>query len=636
MEVEVSYIASEHTFFDNLKRIKDDIEVLGIDIETTGLDSKNDQITLLSIGELEWVNVYDVRYLSMELIDQLLDVISSKKLVAHNAKFDFKFLKHHYDFLPTKFHDTMLAEVIISNGLESHYLSLIKLVDKYYGFSLEKETGKTFVDNPDIIVTDDILEYAVNDVKYLAYLSAEQLIHLKNNRLLHIFDMEMDLLPVVIEMELNGVLLDKDKWKELVILAEENQMNYYSLMLEDVYKIAEHFNKLNESSFANAIEMMDFYLVKCRDKKVAYKRMCEEAITLEEWMEIFKVNVNLNSPHQMKRLLFLMGLPVDNTNSKYLKREFREHPFVKTLIEYREWTKKVTSFGENFLEEVDPATGRIFGTFDQLATNSGRFASRDPNLQNILRGGGYRNCFIAPEGWDLITADYSQIELRIVAEASQDPTMRDAFLNDIELHELTASRIFHMPIDELDLDTITKGKSANYAILYGTSAKGLAYNFGIPHSEGLQMLKDFGDTYPQLMYFIEAVKSEIIKRGYSITPFGRKRYFRIPALHGRPFFEAHNIQEKFKIWREGFNHIIQGGSADMIKLAMIDISNKNPFGDLLRIILTVHDEVVYEAHKSVSEEAAKFVEARMIEAGERFIRSIPVKVNTTVSSYWSK
>jgi DNA polymerase-1 len=335
----------------------------------------------------------------------------------------------------------------------------------------------------------------------------------------------------------------------------------------------------------------------------------------------------------MQRVMNLMGIPVTSTDSKYLKRDFRSFEFAMRLVEYRHWLKMISSFGENFYDEINPVTKKIHSTFDQLATRTGRFASSKPNLQNVKRGADYRNSFIASPGYKMATADYSQIELRVAAELSKEENMLSAFREGRDLHAETAIYAFALDIgiEDLDIEIRTKGKSLNFAIIYGTSAKGIAYNFEIPHKEGLLILERHRELYPDLHNFIDVSREKILVTGHSVTSFGRRRYFTVPNT-----FNRYNMKEKFKIYKEGFNHMIQGGSADMLKIAMVKIYEGNPFGELLRALMSIHDEIVYEIHDSILEEGEEFIRHEMISAGEMFIKSVPVEVGIKVAPYWEK
>jgi DNA polymerase I-like protein with 3'-5' exonuclease and polymerase domains len=334
----------------------------------------------------------------------------------------------------------------------------------------------------------------------------------------------------------------------------------------------------------------------------------------------------------MLRLLHKLGIQSETTSSKELKKDFKDIDFAKLLTEYREWVKKITSFGKNFIDKINQKTHRLHSEFHQGGTATGRYASFNPDLQNIPKNSEYRNCFIAPDGWDMLSGDYTQIELVLAAEISQDPTMVRAMRDGISLHGITASSIHGgIPVDQLTVEQYTKGKSMNFAMLYGSSPRGIAYNFSVSDDEAKKYIETFNNTYPILATFMKAVHQKIIELGYSSTLLGRKRWFIIPAQ-----WTQKDWKYLYRIYREGFNHVIQGSSADITKLAMCNIYYDNPFGKSLKLIMTVHDEIILLAKKDISKDAAEFVRNQMILAAKTFIKTLPVDVKVTTASCWTK
>ncbi len=472
------------------------------------------------------------------------------------------------------------------------------------------------------------------DVIFLPYIYELQMEQMVEKKSMNAYGLEMRLLPAVADMELNGVTLDRVQWD---ILCKRAKKKSGELAGEITSQVDETVRKrIEQQNFTDGRDMLEYFKVKLRGdhKRVAYSREYLSTVTdAEEMIKVFFSDFNPTSTYQMQRIMNLMGVPVTSTDSKYLKRDFADFEFAMLLVEYRAWYKLATSFGENFYEHINPVTGKVHSSFDQLATRTGRFASSKPNLQNIKRDSEYRHSFVASEDYMMGTADYSQIELRLAAEASKDQNMLSAFREGRDLHAETAIGSFELNVteNELDPEIRTDGKSLNFAILYGTSAKGIAYNFQIPHSEGMAILSRHKELYPSLHSFIDISRELIVSRGYSTTPLGRKRYFTIPHK-----FDRYNIKEKFKIYKEGFNHIIQGGSADMLKIAMVTVYENNPFGSYLRAVMSIHDEIVYEIHKSILKEGEEFIRQEMIKAGQIFIKSIPVEVGINVAPHWEK
>ena len=633
---ETIFIASDGAFeeaFKFLETVNKDIPV-AVDIEASSLDPFTGTLILLQIGTKSWINVFDVRALSDEQVIRVLTWLLDYKTIGHNFKFDIKYLFVKYGVMLKNVHDTMLAETILFAGVGNPFTKYTDLVEKYCYVTLEKDTRDKFIDNPKVTITPDVLEYASLDVMFLPYIYEIQMEALKEKRSMNAYGLEMRLLPVVAKMEVDGVTLDKKQWDILWKRAKAKTSALSKEINSKIRVIVER--EISAKDFTDGRDMLEYFKVKLRGKNklVAYRREYLSTVTdADEMMKVFFENFNPSSTYQMRRLMQLMGVPVTSTDSKYLKRDFPDFEFAMLLVDYRGWFKLATTYGENFYTHINPVTGKLHSSFEQLATRTGRFASSGPNLQNIKRDSEYRHSFVASEDYMMATADYSQIELRLAAEASADEIMLSAFREERDLHAETAigSFAFNVSEEELDPEIRTDGKSLNFAILYGTSAKGIAYNFQIPHSEGLAILSRHKDLYPDLHNFIDVSRELIVSRGYSITPLGRRRYFTVPDR-----FTRYNIKEKFKIYKEGFNHIIQGGSADMLKIAMVTISENNPFGDYLRAIMSIHDEIVYEIHKSILEKGEAFIRSEMIKAGEIFIESIPVKVGIKVAPHWEK
>lgn len=628
---QVSYITNEKAFKETLHRILNLEEgaPIGFDTETSGLDWFSESLTLIQVGNSEWVNVYDVRELPSKAIRYLMELLSTKEIIAHNAKFDMHFIYEKTGVLLTRVYDTQLGEVLLNAGIMGSFPHLKDLVKKYSHVELRKEIRNSFVGNPNVVITPELLDYSASDVIYLNDIRSTQLSELEKRRELEVVRLEMDLMPMVMLMEHTGITLDIPKWQKLMRQAELNVEEYGSKLRA---AIGECFSTtVDKKNFPNAFEAMAFFKITPLYKTIGYKKELQEITDPDTIVQILLDSFNINSNIQMPRVMRVMGISVENTNAKYLKRDFKNNDFAKLLITYREWEKLATSFGENFIELIKPQTGRIHTTLDQLGTSTGRFSSYSPNMQNIKSDTDYRECFKAGPGMKLISADYSQIELRMAAEVTNEEVMLEAFRNGTDLHALTAAAVFEIPFESVEDEQRKKGKSVNFATIYGTSAKGLAYNFAISLAEGVRMLENFRRTYANFSAFVNLAHKQILARGYSVTPLGRRRYFKIPRK-----FEITDTRLKYKVMREGFNHIIQGGCADMLKFAMLYMFRNNPFGDKFRPLLQVHDELVIEVTDDIVEDAKKFINEEMLAASKLFIKSIPVEVTIKDGDFWRK
>jgi DNA polymerase I-like protein with 3'-5' exonuclease and polymerase domains len=347
--------------------------------------------------------------------------------------------------------------------------------------------------------------------------------------------------------------------------------------------------------------------------------------------------LNLNSGAQFRKILEYNGIFVPSANKKELEGH-KQHEVIRDYLNFKPYTKRISSYGKDFLAKINPKTGRIHATFNQLGTRSGRWSCNNPNLQQIPKEidddpeARYRECFIARPDHILLTADYNQAELRLLGAVAKEPEFINGYINGLDMHRLTASHIYGVDYDVVTKEQRSRGKSINFAIVYGSTAWGLAWNFGIPIEEGEVQLESYFAAYPYIDRFIEKAGEKIWELKYSITPFGRKRFFEVPK-----YYEDGDEREKIKksMIRRGINTIIQGGSADILKLALVDIYNKNPFGDLLKLLLTVHDEGVWEVHESIAEEAEEFVVSTLEEAEQVYLGDIPAKADSLLSHTWS-
>jgi DNA polymerase-1 len=304
------------------------------------------------------------------------------------------------------------------------------------------------------------------------------------------------------------------------------------------------------------------------------------------------------------------------------------------LLAYRDADKKISTYGENLFKNINQNTGRLHAEFNQLGTHTGRFSSSNPNMQNIPRENRYRNAYVARPGHKIITADYSQEELRLLAAVSRELEMINAFIDGIDLHKKTASILFSTDVDLINKEQRSTGKTLNFAVVYGSSEYGLYKNFGIPLKMGKNYLEKFFSGYPRLNAFKEKAGDIILSLGYSITPLGRKRFFKKKILY-KDYYEK--VREESAIKRAGVNHIIQGGSADIIKLAMVDIDYNKPYSDdELRILLQVHDELVFEVREDLVDSAVDFIRDCMVNNEQKFLGNIPAVVDIYVGDCWNK
>jgi DNA polymerase I-like protein with 3'-5' exonuclease and polymerase domains len=505
---------------------------------------------------------------------------------------------------------------------------LAKLCEKYLDISLEKDVRSTFIGKADFEFSDEQIRYSFEDV-YVLFDLREKLESILNERRQAntFFEIEMPLLPIVAKMEFDGILFDVKKWQELAVKAREDQERH---TLELYSILANNFNNLTKAKTAYDA-FVDLKIPTSTLRKAEKERLKNVTVRDDIKAEVL-ASINWGSPYQPKVILNKLGVPVKTTDKKELQHFAEGYPIVKSLLSARGDSKRVETYGDDFLKNVNAFTGCIHTSFHQDGAGTGRFSSSEPNLQNIIADEDYRACFIARPNKVLITADYSNIELRIIGEASKEPKYIQAFQAGEDLHALTASLLYNVPLEQVTKEQRRLAKSLNFAVIYGTTAKGLAFTFNITLAEAGAYLRKYFSVYNVLKTFIEKFADQCIKQGYAPTMSGRKRFLKFP-YNPRTEDEHRTV---LKARRQAVNNLPQGTSADMIKLALIYMGYENPFGDKFKLLLTVHDEIVAEVDCDIASEADVFMENCMKRAGEKYLKLIPIKIGRSINTYWVK
>lgn len=573
MTTNYKYI-TEVTKFDGLGR-----DILGLDIETSGLNPRNDSITVIQISDGRTTYIFDARMLPKRYIQQVLEYYNDRTFIIHNAKFDLAFLMHNYDWFPNNVHDTMLCEAVICAGFRNSFIGLSELTLKYFGWELDKEQQSSWL-VPSLKLTKEQLEYAAKDAEILPSLYEIQKEQLSEFHLTTIADMENRLVPIITQMELDGIKLEPDRLVPVVDKMEQEAEEFYKKLV---------------------------------------------AIAGKEF--------NPRSPKQVKEIFHELSvrtnrkdLAVDSTAKTTI--QFIKHPFPQTLLNYRERQKVVSSFGSNLIEHVED-DGRIHSQFNQMGASTGRFSSSRPNLQNIPHTKEFRHPFVAGEGFKFVTADYSQIELRLAGYLSNETSILEEYKKEsADLHRLTASKIFKT--DTVSPEQRMVGKTLNFSALYGISANGLVLRYNWKKSDAQKYLDGFWDGYPVLSAYMQSAGNFALRNGYSVNLLGRRRWFNLPSS-----IDPSYVGKVNNIRRAAGNFLIQGLAADIMKYAIIRVFNA--LKGRARIVLTVHDEVGVEVPEDAAEEYEKIIVREMEEAGRLIVRGgIPLKVNSILMDSWTK
>ncbi len=557
--------------------------LLALDLETDGLDPHVNRPVLLALGDDRDQLLVDCRKVGLEPLRSLLEGPVLK--VTHNGAFDLSMLRS-LGLRVENVLDTMLIEQVIENGRVEGRRALSDLAEKYLGRPLDKSERLGFAGAGGGEFTASQLEYARSDILATYHVLLEQMPAVVERGLESTARLECRAVPVFADLRFDGVFLDRKAWSALIDEARER-----------------------------------------RDEQRA--RIDEQLSPVVQTDLFGRVDINLESEQELRRALTdLLGRPVRDLNKQALRH--LGHPVGEVLVSYREMAKIVSAYGDSFLQSIHPRTGRIHADFLQIGAPTGRVACRDPNLQNIPRGSRFRRCFRAPEGRRMITADYSGCELRILAQASEDPAFVNTFRRGGDLHSIVAAEIFGRPVSkDHNPELRDRAKAINFGLAYGMGGGGLAAVTGLALEEAERLLGRYFAAYPKVYEYLEDSARAAIERGWAETLGGRRLFLRIGERVEGPDLAA--------IARVAKNMPIQGTNADMLKLAMTGIRRR--FLDenrKARMVNCVHDEILVEADEDDARDLAEIVREEMVKAGERYISQVPVAVDVSVGDYWQK
>ncbi len=563
--------------------------VLGVDTETTALDPYRGHLRLLQLATRSEVFVLDLFVLGRQALEVLRPVLEGERpvKVLHNAKFDAKMLLHHAGIELGRLFDTRLASQLVAAGDMAKRHGLADVVERYLRERVEKTSQLSDWSGQ---LSSEQLDYAARDAEVLLPLRQALIEKLKELGLVRVAKLEFECVIPTAAMELAGMPFDVERWQTLVEAWEQRRAH-----LEE-----------------------------------ALRRELAQGVTQANLFG--QVEINVNSPQQVLTSLRQLGLPVEGTSEIDLLA-YRDHPAVRLLLEYRSVQKLLSTFGRGFLEHRHPVTGRLHGDFHQIGTPTGRYSCSEPNIQQVPNVPEIRACFRAPIGRRLIVADYSQIELRILAEFSQDPKMLEAFLNGLDLHRMTASWMFKVPPEEVTKEQRAIAKTINFGLMYGMGAVSLATRIaevrdgvGIPLVEAEALIASYFEIYRKVAEWLRAASDTAVSLRQSRSQSGRLWRFQ---------FDPTDREQVAAIQRLGKNFPIQGTGADILKRAMrLVYEALRPYD--AQIVNSIHDEIVVEVAEEQAEEVAHLVRERMIAAGREFIKTVPIEVDVAISDAWTK
>ncbi|MCA1566508.1 MAG: hypothetical protein LC803_12870 [Acidobacteria bacterium] len=506
--------------------------------------------------------------------------------VAHNAKFDAKWTKRQLDTELGGIFDTMLASQLVSAGESEDRHSLAAVAARYLDETVDKSEQLSDWGG-ELSATQ--LEYAARDAALMLPLRERLIELLRRDELVEVAQLEFQCVLPVACLELAGIFLDKERWREQLAIVEKRR----AILAEEL-----------QVMLAEESSQQSFFGPTRND------------INLDSHVQLTKA---------LKRVLPGVELPNSTRNWK-LQPLAAEHKVIEVLLEYRTVQKALTSYGENILNEINPVTGRIHANFHQIGAPTGRFACTNPNVQQVPHAVEYRRCFRAPAGRKLVIADYSQIELRILAHVTEDKGFIDAFNSGADLHRVTAAQVFNTPLEEVTREQRDFAKRLNFGVVYGIGAQRFSMMTGIPLTEAESILARYFQTYRGLDAWLRDAARKAVRERTARTMAGRLARFN---------FDAEDRQAASLAQRNGKNMPIQGASADILKRALRLLHDRLK-ETTARLVNIVHDEIVVEADAAGVEEIARTVEEAMCAAGEEYVTRVPVKVETEIADEWVK
>ena len=570
-------------------------EIVAFDTETEGLNALETDIVGISFSWQKGIGYYlpvknnkSVHEKSFEILKPFFESTEIIK-VGHNIKFDIQVLHKYNVKVSSPIYDTMVAHYLINPDMRHNLDTLSESYLNYSPISIESligKKGKNQISMRDVSI-DKITDYASEDADITLQLKSIFDKEIEVNNLSKIFyDIEIPMINVLSEMETEGIKIDTSYLEKL------------------------------DKEFEEDLEKL---------KKEIFKKSGEE--------------FNLNSPKQLGEILFdklkLVSKPKKTKTGQYSTSEevlsslANDHKIIEDILEWRSLDKLQNTYVKSLPNEVSSLTNRVHSSFNQTVTTTGRLSSNNPNLQNIpirtANGQKIRRAFI-PRGSDyiLMAADYSQIELRVIASMSNEKNMIDAFVNNQDIHTMTASKIYNVDPENVTREQRGNAKTVNFGIIYGVSAFGLSQQTDLNRSESKVMIDNYFLNYPGLKKYMSDQIDFARNNGYVETIMGRRRYLQN--------INSQNNMLRSSSERNAINAPIQGSAADIIKIAMININSELKKQSLKsKMLLQVHDELVFDVHKSEKDQIKDIVKTTMESAVKL---KVPLKIDLEFGKNW--
>ena len=601
-----------------------DKQVLGVDTETEGFDFTCKKMIMFQIGDADNQYIIDTRFVSIEPLRDILESHNITKIF-HNAKFDYKFIKRWSNIACEGIYDTFLVELVISCGKSLGY-GLKDLCKRYLNVELNKEVRNLFIGLNGHPFTDDQIIYGAKDVEYLCKIKELQQADIDKYKLHNVVELENEVVKAFADIEYNGLDLDTEAWSKL--------------------------ESLNTSKADNLERQLDDMVKKdYRLEKFVAKYIQADMFTPVE--ELRDINVKWTSPKQVLEVFQCIVPKLDNVNGKQMYKHRFKYPLIDKYVKYKEAMKLCTSYGDAFFKNLS-GDKRIHTSFHQIL-DTGRVSSSKPNMQQIPADNSFRNCFVAPDGWSFVSADYSSQELNVIAFGSKDPVWLKALEEGQDLHSTCAELVYgEQWLNSAEDDCAylsrnkkcncpthkklrTNVKTINFGLAYGMGPNKLADTLNISIDDAKLLIEKYFTAFPAIKGFLDKLGNFGKKYGYIKTfpPYNRRRWF--TNWYPRIWDNKSSSMELGSIERASKNTPIQGASADMTKKALILMRNHiNQFDLPVKLVMTVHDQIDTICRNDYISDWTYNMQRMMEEAALEIVTNGLLKAEVSVSNCWEK
>ncbi len=621
-------------------------KVISIDIETRGLNPLEDDIIMFQVGDLDVQFVIDTRRVDISTtISAINEKESLLEIVGQNLKFEYKFIKHNFNYRIKKIFDTMIAEKVLKNG-ETYRgmplsMSLKAISERRLNYVADKTIRENFLTIGDKPFSEEEITYGAYDLILPLMIRKLQISELKKeNKVKLVSDIEFPMVQVLGDMELRGMHFDKAKWLALYDQNFVELTNYRDKLNQ--YLIDQEFTNYYKKQYNIYGELEHLFLLKWTSSK--------QVIVLLKSLNLCPTVWDKKTKKEKPTVeAGVLELFIQKNKDKIKEKDLE---MLRNYLVFSKFNKKCTTYGSDFFKHINKKTGRIHSSYTQII-NTGRMSSSGPNLQNIPGDKRFRECFTSPKGSKIVNADYSSQENVVLANRALDEDLLSFYdSGESDMHSFIASKIWPDKMAGLKLSEIKKkfpedrgiAKAAGFAINYGGNGSTIAKNLGVADSIGTFVYDSYFKAFPGLRKYFDEQISLTLKRGHILINEDYGRTLKLNEAFSR-MNEAKSLGKtktfltnKGIIERKALNAPVQGTAGDMTKLAAVMFNDwiyKNDMSEKMFITNLIHDEINVESLEKYANLAAEKLQYFMEKAGSVWCKRVPIKAEAVIKDYWT-